>query len=743
MNNFRSLIYSIFSLLFLGIVSCNENVSVDSVGEGSISFNYDMGTTKASLSDDELEQRLENYILKIYSYESGSWELIRYYSPAYEIPEAIYLNAGSYKATISLQVDYEPVSATTDSDDFVYYGEEEFEIVGGQENSVTIQCNLINTVLKLVYNFDALEGAEYDGNSVTYNNEIIITDITSYAYIDGGDEFDFDELSDATYVKYNNSGDIGYYYCDESDCIVWGTTYLKNELVGGEYEQTQATGFIKNPAPATLYTITLKYTESSPGYLSINVIVNEDEITEFEDDFSFSPQPTISGEGTTTVFTYVDGTYTYSISSLQVLDNVSIERDGETIEIYNDGAAVEGVSGVEEVTISEDGLTGTLTLNSDFFTTFNAGGEQSFTILATDNSSSVGSQDVTVNVPGMLKQLTDADYWNNTGTFKAFVTSSSVSNVTVYARRKGNEDWNEYSASDSGTNSVYNASITPVWKSFNNVNNLTVDTLQMGISVGVTYECKMEVDGVQMGGIAEVTAGGEAQSIPYGTMESSLPCFSTSSSSSSTSWGSGNNTFTNTLCTQVTKDDSKVAKLLSTEASNTYAAGNLFLGQFEFSISSTSGTVSFGQAFTWESRPKALKLKYAASLEKMTENYGDGLLVSGENDKARVYLCIVDWSSRREVTSGNGTPTGTWDPEAVNTLSGCGNIIGYASQFITESTTGDGMHSLEIPIYYYDTVTKPSSTYGIVISAVTSAYGDYLVGAVGTTLWVDDFELVY
>ncbi|MEG1885929.1 MAG: PCMD domain-containing protein, partial [Alistipes sp.] len=53
------------------------------------------------------------------------------------------------------------------------------------------------------------------------------------------------------------------------------------------------------------------------------------------------------------------------------------------------------------------------------------------------------------------------------------------------------------------------------------------------------------------------------------------------------------------------------------------------------------------------------------------------------------------------------------------------------------------VQDLNIPIQYYDKMTKPSKSYTLIISCTTSAYGDYLNGCSTNKLYVDDFKWVY
>ena len=112
-------------------------------------------------------------------------------------------------------------------------------------------------------------------------------------------------------------------------------------------------------------------------------------------------------------------------------------------------------------------------------------------------------------------------------------------------------------------------------------------------------------------------------------------------------------------------------------------------------------------------------------------------------DKARIFVCIVDWTAQQKVFAGTKAPTGTWDPET-QTEAANGPIIGYASKVIEETTQGDEMVEVILPInYYQDTAAAPDGKYNIVVSCSTSAYGDYMDACTTNVMYVDDFEWVY
>ncbi|MEG0499351.1 MAG: PCMD domain-containing protein, partial [Alistipes sp.] len=237
------------------------------------------------------------------------------------------------------------------------------------------------------------------------------------------------------------------------------------------------------------------------------------------------------------------------------------------------------------------------------------------------------------------------------------------------------------------------------------------------------------------------------QTIADGSMESSaLSCFTTDNGASKF-WSSGNNSFADYLCKQSTytgMSDAHTAKLSSGAPVGILAAGNLFTGLF-YKDGMSTGVVEFGQPYTWKARPTALKVKYyAEKIGKVDVNKHSGAPITmGDQDKARIFVAIVDWSKRRKVASGTSAPTGIWDPENGMNSVPEGKIIGYGSLFIDQSSTGGTMIDVEIPIHFYDKTARPSGTYSLVISSSASAYGDYMVGCKSNVMHVDDFRWEY
>ena len=270
----------------------------------------------------------------------------------------------------------------------------------------------------------------------------------------------------------------------------------------------------------------------------------------------------------------------------------------------------------------------------------------------------------------------------------------------------------------------------------NTANNKT------GLFAKKQYEYQLLVDGIVLEQNIFTPANNEGDPI-FSGFSSSSSCFTTSNTSS-TSWGSGNNTFASSLCTY---DESTSAAYMQAKnpgiGSIQLAPGNLFTGTFKFNgIFQQTGTVSFGQKFTYTARPTALKLYYKAEIGTVTAAGTSTYINVDEQDQASIVVCITDWSNRHATTAGKGTPSGVWNPATKVGLSAEEKIIAYG--VVYPSQTVKDMTELIIPLNYYDNSSGAlTGNYTIVISCATSRYGDYLNGCAGNSLYVKDFEWVY
>lgn len=489
------------------------------------------------------------------------------------------------------------------------------------------------------------------------------------------------------------------------------------------------------------YSVSFRFSKDLPGFIECFVVKVDTSTDDYDDTFPFSPEPSIESDGfdMDQPQDFIPGTTSpkrYMITTMAAVKSVVIGIGDDSYEALN--GTTEGV----EVTRESD-LSLTVTLSDAFFAG-RPGGSHPVSIRVTDSAGAEATAISEYRLQGLLPiEKTDYDLWTNSLTLRALVLDPNVTTATFGLRVKDGE-WSDAEGVNAGEG-IYTATFTAQWKESVNAAGLTVHTPVAGTGVfaGNSYEARAALDGETVS-LAEFQAAA-GQVIPDGDMESgSLPCFGKSTSESTTFWGSGN-AATSGLCAQSTKPGmggSYCAKLESQSAFGLLAAGNLFSATFRFA--SLSGTASFGMPYQWTARPTALRLKYHATVgavNKGTVTEEHEYIQDGQ-DRSRIFAVIVDWNSRHATVAGMGSPTGVWDP-AKTAETAEGPVIAYGSLLIGETTPGDAMTTVEIPIEYYDRTTKPTGAYTLVISCTTSAYGDFKVGCLGNVMYVDDFEWVY
>lgn len=397
-----------------------------------------------------------------------------------------------------------------------------------------------------------------------------------------------------------------------------------------------------------------------------------------------------------------------------------------------------------------------------------------FTITLEDFSGRtlVRTMSFTCNSPkatGTIAYNNDADLWFNTATLTAKVENAGGGTVAVEYKSATETEWQ---TAEHVSGDTYK--IAPKFADVAATDDRLAYKSHVagtGVWLGNTYDIRLTVDGAEIA-TATFDAGGTKDAIQDASMDN----WSTSkvtggyftggnvsypnSDSSNMFWANGNNKNTSTLCTSstVAGHNGAACALLkhNLATGGIFAPGNLFTGTMEFGTGFLDmfGFARFGQKYVFSGRPSALKVRVKATIstiDKLGSNDPDQSH-EGAIDPARIMFCIVNWTDRHAVKSGAQADTSTfWNPTKMSSLAE-GAIIGYGTLDITESTAAgvngadeNGWVELTLPVCWYDTAAEnPSaSNFSIVISAASSAYGDYLTGSTGNELYIEDFEWVY
>ncbi len=684
----------------------------------------DTGSTTSDLLDSE------SSVLRI----TNSSGLIRRYSPASDAPSSLELTKGAYSAELYAGVQ---VEATWSSEELYYHGTKDFTV--GTDASIEVAADMQNILVEVVFD-ESIANNFVEGYNVVMN------------YVDAASTSQSVSLT----FDSDKSGDTGYFLIpaeSQSREITWAFSGTTKSGVGNADTVVALDDTISDPEAAYCYKLTFKYTYSIElGAIGLTV----DESSErYDDTLGFKIQPSVASS---VVLDTGDEGETMSVNITTLIEDiaaVTVSDGTSTYILYGSGSTT--LSGCSYTV--NDGRSGTLTLDSSVFTTQT--GLNTITVTAYDTDGVEGSGTIQLYCPGTIDP-TDFNSWTMSATFVEVVTEGiGAGDVVQYQYREGDSgDWVDLETAVINENGAryITAKAAPTWSQITPEYQYTMDkdaqdvwTPSGGVQGGVTYESRLLINSVAYSESSVSFTDSDHEQIADANMDSSsLSCYGTSNSSS-TGWGSGNYSLggIDGLCTRVSMGDNYCAKLQATSPTigTDLGAGNIFLGQFSTSISPTGGYVRFGQAFTWGARPVGFKVKYAASLgtvDVVTNGAGiDMAITKGGTDIARIFIAIVDWGSRHTTFAGtDGDPDDPFNP--VDSPSSGSKVIGYASYFITANTAStSALTELYLPMYYHDSVTKPSSNIGIVVSCSSCAYGDYISGSTSSCIWVDDFELVY
>lgn len=286
----------------------------------------------------------------------------------------------------------------------------------------------------------------------------------------------------------------------------------------------------------------------------------------------------------------------------------------------------------------------------------------------------------------------------------------------VQYRVQGSSSWQTVAASGmviSGTS--YSATIT-------------------GLKPGTTYEYRVNTDGVA--GTEKTFTTVQSVALENGSLDDwsqDGKQVNPWASGASPFWGTGNggsSAFIGNITTPTDESvKGKAALLESKNAVIKLGAGNLFTGDFE--LDGTNGKLHFGRSF--KSFPTALKLYYkytSATINRIGDDVGTLSSLRGRPDSCHIYIALSDKSEPYEIRTRPSTRQ-LFDKNDKN-------IIAYGEFIKGESTTS--YQQITIPLTYRATNRTPNY---IIIVCAASKYGDYFIGGEGSTLWLDEMELVY
>ena len=192
-----------------------------------------------------------------------------------------------------------------------------------------------------------------------------------------------------------------------------------------------------------------------------------------------------------------------------------------------------------------------------------------------------------------------------------------------------------------------------------------------------------------------------------------------------------------TQSTDVKHSGNSSAKLETQYALIKLAAASLYYGRFNGLVGTSGAKIDFGQSFT--SRPVTFKGWYQynpVAIDRVGDNQPANTVGSGDTDLCSVYIILA--KEKHQVDNTNTSTLLTKENVWAND-----NFIAYGElpEEKCVNTNGEWVE-FDIPLQYKEDMFGEQPKYLIIICS-SSKYGDYFTGGVGSTLYVDDFSLVY
>lgn len=281
----------------------------------------------------------------------------------------------------------------------------------------------------------------------------------------------------------------------------------------------------------------------------------------------------------------------------------------------------------------------------------------------------------------------------------------------------------------------------------------TYTAMLTGLTASTTYEYRLaNGEGESIGSVKEFTTGGtdlkttlqnggfedwyKLRSVWYAATQTDVSNKTYMWDSSNP--GSGSFGFNPTTgSTEIKHSGNSSAKLETQYALVKLAAASLYYGRFNDLVGTSGAKIDFGQPFT--SRPIALKgyFQYApVAIDNEGSNQPANTVSKGDMDVCSIFIILSKGTYQL-----NNTITSTLLSE--EKVKNTDQFIAYGELPISECVSTNGQwKEFNIPLKYKEDAFGEEPTHLIIVCS-SSKYGDYFTGGTGSTLYLDDFELIY
>lgn len=731
----KQYIYILFSILLFSGCRLDDKLQDN---EGYLKLEMDIAesvsvVSRAGLTDEEQQTLKENSVVRIYK----AGKLIFKYRSWSEVPEELSLPSGSdYSVNIRSG---DEVYASFDKK--YYEGNKTFEIKNGETVKVNVKCNISNTLANVAFS------KAWD-------------DYIDYAKLSIGVDVE-DDNSTIDFVKGVDDGKTGYFMVPEDKSYLIYTFTGKTKS-GESFDYNARIDDVK---PATLYSITVEPDlggsdlEQGGGFFEL--VIKETPLHTVSDVVDIYRRPfftcknngenisineplmLVAGATSDLNFDY-NGSSKLSSATLAcdkfselgvTKDKVDLFDETDLLLLQSNNILIEKSSDGGKISVNFGNKLNTLLQNQC---------EINFTLYAKDTYSTVATDKADMETTATFKIVvsTATVIATEIPLYEIWATKTKLYGEILDGQTPGNEVGFMYRIKDDGEWIKVPASLSGKVYTSQDITDLMPAT---------TYEYKM-YDGENISVVVKEFTTESTSQLPNNGFEDWFQSGKTwyiYKQGEQMFWDSGNEGGTTGLAalspynmTTKANDYSHSgysAKLVSKKVAGVLAAGNLFIGDFIGTEDTTKGILGWGRP--WNSRPKALR----GYVRYVPVGVSDSRLPDGI-DNGIIYIAIGDWegasydSSWPVVIRTKYPDTDLFNPEP-GSYTGDG-IIAYGEKVFTKETTGadGGMIEFEIPLDYRSNERLPKS---IIIVVSASRYGDYYVGGDGSSMWLDDFELVY
>lgn len=698
----------------------------------SATVNSDVEIVSRALTADQQQFLAESAIIWI----SNDKGLLYEFKGASNVPSSLRLFSGSYTAEAWVG---DSVPASWDAT-FYKSGFKLFDIASGSNTDITLTCKVANTLASVSYSDEALAHLTSPVMTVSLDDGIT----------DGSHSLVFDE---------SKIGEKGRFMINSR------TKGLTWTLTGTESDGTPFTksGTITEIKAATEYRLNVKFVshDVNLGGAYFDIVIDEEPAGDNTDVIvslpphiisltsSFDENNSCRGEegkiGRKSIFVSAAARLTDLILKSDALMPIVNLSQLDLFQASNENAQKLRDAGINwELRYDDNTDSWGLRINfEEEFTNSLPEADHTFEITATDEDSKTSTAAFTISVTNAAvatAPVIQSSISYTSATLEGQVMKEANEygfEIREYNPSRSYEDWTKVKATVSGN------------RMYASVSDLTA---------GATYEYRVYADDF----VSTDTRTFSTPSLPqlpnagFEEWSGTTPLL-ICANEASMFWDSGNHGSA-TMSKNVTEKDTSVkhsgnysamlkSQFVGVGSIGKFAAGNIFVGKY-LDTDGTDGVLGWGREWNCPVAPKALKgwAKYtpgtiASNVFKKT-NAPDEIKAefpSGGQDKGIIYVALVDNSA---VSEYNGS---SW-PVIIKTKTSelfdknGSNVKSYGEIIFSEATPGSEM--VEFTIDLKD--VNPSVNYThILIVASASKAGDYFLGGEGSTLWIDDLELVY